>query len=203
MAPTLISDIRHFLDVQDLDKSFAMPKPALELGKHLGSIVQAVTAGWDDRHHPVATTIDCRHRRRRNGCQGTIMAFLADDGRIQWECTNCEDRGVISGWQGTPWDFSNVVGLGLGGKFEEIVVSPAEYKALRDLLPLLDRHAERVVKAAQFGPDDEIGIVIGAPSSWLEHLLEFVAAEANHTPSKKVRKLLDGVLDGSAGRGEE
>ena len=55
------------------------------------------------------------------------------------------------------------------------------------------------MKAACLGPEDD-EIVIGAPGIWLEHLLEFVAAEANHTRNKRLRKLLDGVLDGSAGR---
>lgn len=203
MGNTWITDMRHFLDMLDPDKSARMPEPVLELGKHLGSIIEAVTAGWDDRRHPVPTTIPCRQSPGRDRCLGITVVFLADDGRIQWECTNCSDQGIISGWQGTPWDFSNVIGLGFGqgGKFEEIVVKPDEYRALLDLLPLLDREAERVVKAACLSPEDD-EIVIGAPGDWLEHLLEYVAAEANHTRCKKTRRLLDGVLDGSAGRGK-
>ncbi|MBM4394649.1 MAG: hypothetical protein FJ087_03035 [Deltaproteobacteria bacterium] len=194
MGDTWITDMRHFLDVIDPAKTAQAPLPALRLACHLGSIVEAVTAGWDDRGDLIPTVLSCRRRPGRSACKGFIGARLLVDGRIEWGCSSCDDNGVISGWKGTPWDFSSVVGLGFarGRDLAELAVSRAEYDALRRILTV-DREAERVVKAARLGPEDD-EVVIVAPGNWLDHLIEQVAAEANATGSRKTEALLGKVL---------
>jgi len=33
-----------------------------------------------------------------------MSAFRPDTEEIHWYCPDCENEGVISGWQGTKWD---------------------------------------------------------------------------------------------------
>ena len=39
-------------------------------------------------------------------CEGTIKSEILaeEEDAIHWLCTNCENEGVISYWQGTRWD---------------------------------------------------------------------------------------------------
>jgi uncharacterized membrane protein YjdF len=47
----------------------------------------------------MATEIRCRKKK----CTGTIELFF-DDEIIEWWCTDCNEAGRISGWQGSKWD---------------------------------------------------------------------------------------------------
>ena len=195
MGNTWVTDMQHFLNLLDPAQAEQMPAAAMRLGCHLGRIVEAVTAGWHDRSELIGTVVPCRRRPARKPCLGIIGASMSADGRrIEWGCSNCNDNGVITGWQNTAWDFSGVVGHGLarGGRMAELVVTRDEHEALRHILTL-DMEAERVVKAARLGPEDD-QVLIEAPSAWLNNLLEHVAAEANHTTSKRVEARLATVL---------
>jgi hypothetical protein len=93
-----------------LDETGAIPdRPGVITGvrDHLGSIVAFVTS-WsstDEERSPVR----CRRRPQRKACRGWIRARLDPDSReIVWICPVCRDRGVISGWEHTPWDLSDL-----------------------------------------------------------------------------------------------
>ncbi len=101
MADTWITDVRHFLDESgDLP---ALSGPALGLALFLGSIVAWMTRGTvGDAER---TNVNCRRRPGGRRCIGEIAArFDSLDEAIAWQCPRCGDRGIISGWQGSPWD---------------------------------------------------------------------------------------------------
>lgn len=102
--PTLVADLRHFLDedghLPDLHGS------ALNLALHLGAIVAWMTAVVAEEEVEV-TNVVCRRRPRHRRCRGQILArFHHPDETIEWVCPACGDHGFIDGWVGTPWDRS-------------------------------------------------------------------------------------------------
>lgn len=98
MPDVWITDMTHFLD----DGRIALQTPLVSF---LGEIVERVTAGAAGE---VGTSaVGCRRRPARRPCSGTIAAVIdAPSQAIHWGCDRCSDRGVISNWQGTPWDRS-------------------------------------------------------------------------------------------------
>ena len=48
-----------------------------------------------------ATDIRCFEK----GCNGNISVEIQGQSEeVHWMCSNCENEGVISEWQGTRWD---------------------------------------------------------------------------------------------------
>jgi len=98
---TMVTNIQHFLnengEVPD------MPLEAQELISFLSAIIEAVSTKYDS---PVAfADTKCRTMVNGESCAGEIEVWVyADDNRIGWECLECGDEGVISNWEGTPWD---------------------------------------------------------------------------------------------------
>ena len=98
VMPMMVTDMQHLLDANG--RVAAMPAPAIEIARFLGSIVAWVSIGGGRD-----TIVPCRRRPARNRCLGDIFAWM--DGRtgdIEWACPACGDSGVISGWKGTIWD---------------------------------------------------------------------------------------------------
>ncbi len=61
---------------------------------------------------------------------------------IQWRCSACADEGIISNWEGSPFDLRRQR-LTLAGAVTEIVIPDDVAAALRELL-LLDADCERL-----------------------------------------------------------
>jgi hypothetical protein len=95
----------HFLNA-DGDLNEDLPGPAFRLASQLGAIVKAVSARKDPRSFQ--TGVKCRRRPGRKPCPGEILAKIdtTNDFPIIWHCSNCDDNGLISGWQGTLFDHS-------------------------------------------------------------------------------------------------
>jgi hypothetical protein len=54
-------------------------------------------------------TLRCRWRPGRRPCGGSLTLFFdVDNFDVLWYCSNCDDNGRISGWEGTFWDNSNL-----------------------------------------------------------------------------------------------
>jgi len=103
MGDTWIADMTHFLDetgaIPDL------PGARVGLRDHLGAIVAFVTS-WSSTEEG-RSPVRCRRRPRRRPCRGWIRANLdPESGEIVWICPICEDRGVIRGWEDSPWDLT-------------------------------------------------------------------------------------------------
>ncbi len=103
MGNSWVVDLRHFLTD---DGSLAeMPRPAMRLATYFGRIVRAVTVR--DKSS-LATGIRCRRRPSQRPCPGEVIAFIdyQNGSAIVWSCPVCGDNGIISGWEGTLWDWS-------------------------------------------------------------------------------------------------
>lgn len=103
MADTWVTDLTHFLQNGRLHP--ALPGPARRLVDHLGAIVAAVTSVEPDE--PLG--VRCRRRPGRKPCPGPIEGFIDPESHeICWFCVACGDNGVISNWENTVWDCSEV-----------------------------------------------------------------------------------------------
>ena len=91
-----ITNLTHYLD-PDGNIAKEMPKQARELATFQSLIVDAATKDYEP---PImATELRCRNIK----CKGTIeLAFDGDV--IEWWCTDCNETGRISDWQGSKWD---------------------------------------------------------------------------------------------------
>lgn len=104
MADTWITDITHFLDEEG--KLITEPIQAKRIAEYFAAII--VMATYPDPEYPPAYRVSCRRRPNRKPCLEEVVGFIdpeTDD--VVWMCPKCEDRGIISGWQGTIWDMSN------------------------------------------------------------------------------------------------
>lgn len=176
MGHTWVTAMAHILD----DEGFpaALYGPAAGLASHLGSIASAgtVAAAGEVVHTP----LPCRRRPGRRPCPGRIRLRREDvPQRILWECPVCDDNGVITGWQGTPWDLTR---RRSGGPVAEgdratraVRVNAARYRLLR-ALPLLDPEAQRLVFGAR---EESAGIRLEGNAAVFEEQLGGLAAAAN------------------------
>lgn len=195
-----VTDLRHFVDLLDPSVIDEVPGPARRLGAFLGDVVKCVTAGWDEPRDGCAVRSRCIGRLGRKRCTDRVVARLHPDESIHWDCLTCGENGLIHHWQKTPFDLTSA-GNHLFAPLDvltEVKLSVAEYEAVAAIL-LLDGPAERVLCAARFPTDD--ACFIAAPRAWMEHLLEFVAAEANHSRSKVKVALYDAILARTDGLG--
>lgn len=101
MGNTWITDMTDLPDLRDPDVD--IPGAARRLTEYLGSIVETATTLPSMEEQD--TKLRCRRRPGRKPCPGNIQLFCDDEEEeIEWQCTSCDDRGIISGWAGTHWD---------------------------------------------------------------------------------------------------
>jgi hypothetical protein len=177
----LVFDLRHFLDIPD-----DAPGPARKLAQHLGSVVQAATAG--DAGMPWVTALACRRRPRNRPCTGHIAVFRADlPAPIEWQCSLCGDEGLINGWEKSPFDLRLPHAHAHTERGRELFLSDELAATLQDV-NLLDLECERLIYRM---PSTADGNVLEVSVDELDDLLGFVAADANHEPSRGRRTRLD------------
>ena len=88
----------HFLDEKG-NIPTEMPKQARELASFMALVVDTTTKTLPSTL--TSTDIRCFNK----GCHGLIKtALMPKTEEIHWYCPDCENEGVISGWQGTKWD---------------------------------------------------------------------------------------------------
>jgi hypothetical protein len=109
---------------------------------------------------------------------------------IRWHCSVCDDAGVISNWEDSPFDLRRRA-LTVAEAANEILIPNEVAAALRDL-PLLDPDGERLVFRIRAHPD---GALLAAGDDELDELTGAVAAEANHEPNRRRQKRLDTAFD--------
>ena len=176
----LVADLTHFLDMPD-----AAPGPARRLAAHLGNVVRAATAG--DAGTAWTSALPCRRRPAHRPCPGRISVLRPEPVEsIRWQCSVCDDEGVISNWAASRYDLRRRR-LILADVLNELVVPDDTAATLRDLR-LLDTDSERVVFRMRAHRD---GAVLLATDDELGELIGFVAAEANHEPHRRRRQRLD------------
>src|SRR5205823_12382151 len=134
-----VTDMRHFAGMDELvGPQFA---PAKRFAAYLGGVVSAATA-----HLPgevIATGLACHRRPGHKPCPGKLLARRAETpAQIEWACPACSEEGVISGWEGSPWDLSPA--LATDDDERVALLSVDQYRRLLRLR-LLDTDSLRVV----------------------------------------------------------
>ena len=180
-----VTDMRHFAGLDEMvGPQFA---PAKRFAAYLGGVVSAATA-----HLPgeaIATALACHRRPGRKPCPGRLLVRRAEaPARIEWACPACGEEGVISGWEGSPWDLSPA--LTTDGDERVALLSSDQYRRLLGLR-LLDTDSLRVVYAAR---RTGAGVLVSAGEDDLENLIGDVADEANHETDRARRRGLDDVI---------
>ena len=100
MGDRWIVNMTHYLDPRG--QPIEADTPARRLADYFGSIVSAVTP--QEWGVPTDSGVACRRRPRRKPCPGRIFAVLYPESKeIHWHCPCCNDQGIISGWEKTPW----------------------------------------------------------------------------------------------------
>jgi hypothetical protein len=180
----LVSDLHHFL-YQPPDT----PVPARRLAEHLSNIVRAGTAG--DTGTAWESALPCRRRPANRRCPGRMIVLRTEPGTpIRWQCSVCDDEGVISNWEDSPFDLRRRRPT-LAGTLNEIVIPDPVAAVLRDV-PLLDTDRERLVFRIRAHHDSA---TLAATDDDLDELIGSVAAEANHEPNRRRQQRLDDALD--------
>lgn len=180
----MVSDLRHFLDLP-----VGAPGPALRLADRLGRIVSAATAG--DVGEPWSTAIRCERRPGHQRCPGWIEVVRAEpEGPIRWWCSTCDDGGLISEWEGSPYDLRQP-GLRPAQEHIQVVLEPEMITSLQ-AIATIDVDAARLVFRAR---STAKGVVLAGSVESLEELAEHVAAEVNHEANRRRQRRLGAALD--------
>lgn len=109
---------------------------------------------------------------------------------IRWQCSVCDDEGVINNWADSPFDLRPRSLIG-AEPVHEIAIPADVATALREL-QLLDTDCERLV--FRIRPHGN-GAILPTTEEGLEELIGYVAAEANHAPNQRRRRRLDAAFD--------
>ncbi len=93
-----ISNITHFLD-EEGNIATTMNKHGREIASFLAMVIDSETKPPSEEY----VELSCWKKK----CTGTIESFVDEESNsIEYWCTDCENAGVISGWEGTKWDLS-------------------------------------------------------------------------------------------------
>jgi len=179
-----VTDLHHFLDLPP-----GTPGPARRLAGHLSNIVRTATAG--DAGTTWESALPCRRRPGNRRCPGRMIVLRTEPPvPIRWQCSVCADEGIISNWADSPFDL-RPRRLTLAHPVNEIVI-PNEVAAVLRELQLPDADCQRLVFRIRAHNDRA---VLPATNEDLDKLIGFVAAGADHEPSRRRQQRLGTAFD--------
>jgi hypothetical protein len=162
---------------------------AWKLAVHLRGIIRAASAIRTG--YTLESALPCRRRPARRTCPGWMRISRHDiPPNVYWGCSNCQDSGVIQGWQNSPYD------LRPPRRFDEpglitVEVTDDDHAELRRL-QLLDLESERVVWGAV---RDNGRVHMTGTDEDLDDLAASVAFEANQLTDRRRQRRLDELSD--------
>lgn len=184
-----ITDIRHLApDGEHVE----LPDGAWQFRDYLARII---SAGTIRSTVPSFTSgISCRAKSGRKKCAGTLSISRQDlpTSIINWQCTECNEGGQISGWRGHLYDCSkdSEYKPEPGEKYLTIELNANEFGALLDSENTFDPDSDRIILSGE-----KIGqsVRICGWEGDMDNFIGFVASNGNHTRNKKLEKNLDSV----------
>lgn len=186
MADTWITDLRDLADSSGL----LVTGRAGKLASYLARLVEAGSVRPEGAWAASATR--CRRSPGRRRCRGHIRVRRSDaSATVEWKCPACGDRGLISGWAGSPWDLRAAQHARHGDPSLEVSLSGEEYALLCSLDVLW---VETPVLLAGASPRRGRIVVVGTKAE-LGDLLDLLADEANHVADRRRQRGLDTVLE--------
>ena len=184
VAIVFVSDLRHYLDLSD-----DVPMPAQRMAAQLGRIVRGASA------HPVGTdgvsAVGCTRRPNRRPCDGFMMVSRRRNGEIAWGCSACGDEGLISGWENSPFDLSDLDDSYAAGEPVVLLVARDLFKVLSEVV-LWDAASELLIAGAEGCGD---GVLLSGRADAFVELFESVVAESNAETNRRRQRLLDQVCE--------
>jgi hypothetical protein len=187
MGDTFITDMTHFEGIP----SGPSHEPARRIAQFFGAIVSAGSV------FPADVLVDaalfCRRRPGRIRCPGHLRVHRdSGSGIITWHCSQCDDQGEISNWEGTSWNLSPwAPSRPANQKLHELVLTEDELRELKRSL-VLGPECECLLYGAIIAHG---GIVIRATLEELEELEENIAADANHEEKRRRQRILDRIYE--------
>ena len=181
----LIADLSHF-EGADPERH----PGGYRLGRRLGEITYAATSIPSGR--VLGSALRCRRRPGRPPCPGHLRIARPDlvvPPTIEWQCSECRDGGVITGWEHGTYDLRPV--RDFDRPLLGVEVSDVEHKALREIV-VLDPQGMRVVWGAHRDEEGQLWLV--GDEEEFEALSGFVAFEADHISYPRRRRILDCVF---------
>jgi hypothetical protein len=98
-----IIDIRHWLDESLTGPGLAQLKFKVQKLGEIVTYATAIEAGISIDVRP-----RCWRKPQRKPCAGELEIILSPDTKqIHWLFNECEDEGVVSGWEGLIWDMTD------------------------------------------------------------------------------------------------
>ena len=160
----------------------------MKLAQHIRGIIRAATAV--PTGYTLESALPCRRRPGRRTCPGWLRISRQDiPPDVYWECSRCQGRGVIHGWQDSPYDLRPPRPVDEPGLIA-VELTDDEHAELRRL-QLLDLDSERVVWGAY---RDRGRLLLVGTDDDMENLVGFVAFEANHLEDRRRQRRLDAVV---------
>jgi hypothetical protein len=100
---TWVTDMRHLAPAQ--------PSKGAAAGTRRAAFVRAIVEAATSRaiESSWCSAIRCVARVGRKVCRARIHVSQPEAGRVEWSCTACGERGVITGFEGTALDLSSYV----------------------------------------------------------------------------------------------
>ncbi len=100
----MITNIQHFMD-----ENGEIPELTLEadiLLQQFAAFIEAATVKYE---RPVTlSSTGCHKIYDGEFCDGDVEVWVyAETNQIGWECQECSEEGIITHWEGTPWDLRN------------------------------------------------------------------------------------------------
>lgn len=178
-----------YADVTHFDETDPEVHPAAwKLAEHIRGVIRAATA--IPTGYTLESALPCRRRPGHRKCPGWIRVDRQDiPPYVNWECSNCQDSGLVRNWEDSPYDLRPPRRLDEPGLLS-IQLTDDEHAELRRL-ELLDLDSERVVWSAY--RDGGRLLLVGTEDD-VDNLVGFIAFEANHMADRRRQRRLDQVI---------